>query len=69
MTEQVKCVICGRSVDKARAHAVVHQAQTYYACGPGCRDRFTRNPTKYVKAAPKGPTPTTTPPTTKPPGA
>lgn len=58
MTESVKCAVCGKTVLKTAALSLAHQGQTFYACGPGCRDRFTKNPAKYAKtpkAPPTGP--------------
>ncbi|GEM_PF-3350443 len=59
MTESVKCAVCGKTVLKTAALSLAHQGQTFYACGPGCRDKFTKNPAKYAKApkAPSGGTP------------
>lgn len=56
MTESVKCAVCGKTVLKTAALALAHQGQTFYACGPGCRDKFTKNPAKYAKTPKVPPT-------------
>lgn len=46
--------VCGMTVKKASAKATFdHQGQTYYFCSAGCKDRFAKEPDKYLaKAAP-----------------
>jgi Cu+-exporting ATPase len=39
------------SVDRARAPSLEHDGKTHYFCGPGCREKFDRNPDKYQRPA------------------
>ncbi len=48
---QYKDPVCGMSVDPARAAArAEHDGATYYFCAPGCANRFSANPQKYLAA-------------------
>ncbi|MGZ4812574.1 MAG: heavy metal translocating P-type ATPase [Terriglobales bacterium] len=41
--------VCGMSVDPARARARAdHQGRTYYFCCPGCAQKFSADPQKYL---------------------
>ena len=41
--------VCKMSVDPAKAAAQSkHKSQTYYFCGIGCKQKFDRDPEKYV---------------------
>ena len=42
--------ICEMEVDMADppGGTAEHEGQTYYFCGPGCREEFQREPTKYL---------------------
>jgi len=45
--------VCGMSVDPARAAATLeHAGTTYYFCHPGCRDKFSADPERYLSAPP-----------------
>jgi len=46
--------VCGMTVKKASAKAAFdYKGQTYYFCSVGCKDRFAKEPDKYLaKAAP-----------------
>ena len=45
--------VCGMEVvvDTARETAV-HDGETYYFCGAGCRSRFEADPERYVSVRP-----------------
>ena len=44
--------VCGMTVTKAKAAASFdYKGTTYYFCSTGCRDRFAKEPDKYVAAA------------------
>ena len=46
----VKDPVCGMSVDPAHAKATAeHQGRTYYFCCPGCAQKFTAEPQKYLQ--------------------
>ncbi|HET8698968.1 MAG TPA: heavy metal translocating P-type ATPase [Gammaproteobacteria bacterium] len=54
--------VCGMSVDPARAPSLRHGHETYYFCGPRCRDKFAAEPSRYLgtaeaaaQTAPRGP--------------
>ncbi|MEA1648188.1 heavy metal translocating P-type ATPase [Nitrospirillum sp. BR 11164] len=51
MTEsQTRDPVCGMPVDPATAkHAESHHGVRYFFCSAGCRDKFTADPTKYLK--------------------
>lgn len=41
--------VCGMDVEPKKAAATAtHEAKTYYFCSRGCKDRFEREPMKYV---------------------
>lgn len=41
--------VCGMEVDEKHAAATaVYQGQTYYFCAQGCRDRFLKDPKRYL---------------------
>ena len=43
--------VCGMAVDVAgAAWRVLHAGGTFYFCGQGCRDQFTREPARYAVA-------------------
>ena len=47
--------VCGMAVDPARAaHSHEHRGQTWYFCGPGCRDRFAAHPERFPAPAGAG---------------
>jgi P-type Cu+ transporter len=42
--------VCGMTVDLARAKASYeHAGRTYYFCCPGCKEKFSADPAKYLK--------------------
>ena len=44
--------VCGMAVDPAgAAHSHEHRGQTWYFCGPGCRDRFAAHPERFLAPA------------------
>jgi RND family efflux transporter MFP subunit len=51
--------VCGMQVDQKRAAAagrtVEHGGQTYYFCADDCKQRFAKDPGKYMTAPPKPP--------------
>ncbi len=43
--------VCGMTVDPAKARgSAVHSGKTYYFCGPGCAQRFTATPERFIGA-------------------
>ncbi|MDP9018052.1 MAG: YHS domain-containing protein, partial [Candidatus Eremiobacteraeota bacterium] len=45
--------VCGMDVDPADSeHHIEYQAQQFYFCCAGCRDKFAANPEKYTNASP-----------------
>jgi Cu+-exporting ATPase len=45
--------VCGMTVDPARAKASFdHAGKTYYFCCPGCKDKFSAAPEKFLAAKP-----------------
>ena len=50
MREKVKDLICGMEFDKDSASASFeYKGDTYYFCSLGCRDKFVKEPEKYIK--------------------
>ncbi|MGE5176303.1 MAG: heavy metal translocating P-type ATPase [Hyphomicrobiales bacterium] len=45
-------VVCGMSVDPARAIHLEHEGRTYYFCCEGCRTKFRNDPARYLAPAP-----------------
>jgi P-type Cu+ transporter len=49
MKEHMVDPVCKMTVDPARAAAQsVHKGQTYYFCAVGCKQKFDREPEKYL---------------------
>lgn len=42
-------LVCGMTVETARAKSAVHEGRAYYFCSQGCREKFEANPIAYVK--------------------
>lgn len=41
--------VCGMEVDPEEAPAKTeHEGETYYFCAPGCKQKFEKEPEKYV---------------------
>ncbi|MGI9102315.1 MAG: heavy metal translocating P-type ATPase [Terriglobales bacterium] len=54
-TLAVKDPVCGMTVDPATAKTKIeHQGQTYYFCSPGCAQKFTADPQKYLSSGGEG---------------
>lgn len=52
MAQQVKDVVCGRTLDKDEARMTCeYQGETYYFCCPGCKAKFEEEPEKYAQTA------------------
>jgi len=50
-SEGGKDPVCGMSIDPGKAAgASVHAGNTYYFCSTSCRDKFEKEPAKYVTA-------------------
>ncbi len=49
--ERVTDPVCGMKIDPATARggSAEHRGVTYYFCNPGCRERFTADPEKYLR--------------------
>jgi len=42
--------VCNMSVDESKAAATsTREGKTYYFCSTGCKERFEKEPEKYVK--------------------
>ena len=42
--------VCKMTVDEKKAAATsTYKGKTYYFCAKGCKDKFDKEPTKYVK--------------------
>jgi Cu+-exporting ATPase len=49
MAEKVRDLVCGMEFDKDTASAALdYYDETYYFCSPGCKEKFAREPKKYV---------------------
>lgn len=49
MAEKAKDLVCGMEFDKdTSAGTFVYRSKTYYFCSLGCRDKFAKEPDKYV---------------------
>ncbi len=43
--------VCGMAVDPHNAPAhLAHEGRDYYFCSAGCRDRFAKAPSRYLRA-------------------
>ena len=50
MADKVKDLVCGMEFDKERASGTFeYECQTYYFCSLGCRDKFAKDPDKYIE--------------------
>jgi YHS domain-containing protein len=47
--EKVRDPVCGLMVEKDPELSAVYKGQTYYFCSKADRDKFKKNPEKYVK--------------------
>ncbi len=48
-TTAVKDLVCGMDVEPATAPAQSeYQGQTYYFCGASCKEKFDRDPQRYI---------------------
>jgi P-type Cu+ transporter len=48
--EKVKDVVCGMTIDPAKAAGTsVYNGTTYYFCAKSCKAKFDANPSQYVK--------------------
>ena len=51
MTEPIKDLVCGMTLDKDQAAATAeYQGHAYYFCTSGCKAEFEKDPKKYVQA-------------------
>lgn len=41
--------VCGMQVDEKKALKTEHMGKTYYFCGEGCKQKFEKDPHKYMK--------------------
>ena len=49
MSERVKDFVCGMEFDDEKAKATLdHEGKTYYFCSPGCKEKFKKEPCKYL---------------------
>jgi YHS domain-containing protein len=48
--EKVRDPVCGLMVEKDPELSAVYKGNTYYFCSKADRDKFKKNPEKYVKA-------------------
>ena len=57
-TNKVKDVVCGMTIDPAKAAgSSEYQGETYYFCGKGCKAKFDADPGKYLSPVPQVPAP------------
>ena len=50
--------VCGMDVDPSKTSAAsVHAGRTYYFCSASCRDKFEKEPQRYVAASAQGQAP------------
>ena len=49
--ERIRDPVCGLMVEKDPELSAVYKGQTYYFCSKADRNKFTKNPEKYVKPA------------------
>ena len=50
MAEKVKDLVCGMTIDSAKAAATSeYKGKKYYFCAPGCKKAFDKDPEKYIK--------------------
>jgi YHS domain-containing protein len=43
-------LVCGMEVDEKKAAAAhEYKGKTYYFCAVGCKDKFVKNPERFVK--------------------
>lgn len=49
--EKVRDPVCGLMVEKDPGLSAVYKGQTYYFCSKADRDKFNKNPEKYIKPA------------------
>lgn len=55
---KVKDVVCGMTIDPAKAAASTdYKGESYYFCSKGCHTKFTADPEKYLQPAPAAPPP------------
>ncbi|MBI1213486.1 MAG: YHS domain-containing protein [Alphaproteobacteria bacterium] len=52
-TGQVTDVVCGMTVETARARSSVYEGNAYYFCGEECRKKFETNPAQFAARAVK----------------
>jgi Cu+-exporting ATPase len=45
--------VCGMSVDRGSGLTLTYHGETYYFCGPGCREKFRADPAQYTEPASK----------------
>lgn len=49
MAEKVKDLVCGMEFDKDTASGTFeYKRKTYYFCSLGCREKFAKEPGKYI---------------------
>ncbi|NQT75279.1 MAG: YHS domain-containing protein [Candidatus Omnitrophica bacterium] len=49
MGDKVKDLVCGMEIEKDTAKGPVeHMGQKFYFCSPGCREKFEKEPMKYM---------------------
>jgi Cu+-exporting ATPase len=49
-SEKVKDPVCGMEIEKSKAAATAeYKGKTYYFCMTGCKDKFLKDPAKYIK--------------------
>ena len=54
MNELAKDPVCNMNVDEKKAAATsVYKGETYYFCAKGCKEKFDREPGKFVEKGEK----------------
>lgn len=48
--DKVTCPVMGHEIEKSEAAgSIEHDGKTYYFCCAGCKEKFEKNPEKYIK--------------------
>jgi YHS domain-containing protein len=47
--KKYKDVVCRKWLEKETKNFVERDGKIYYFCGPGCKEKFEKDPEKYIK--------------------
>lgn len=49
MSERIKDLVCGMEIEKDTAEGPVeHMGKKFYFCGAGCKEKFEKEPMRYM---------------------